>query len=154
MNMTADNKTSGLIITIFAMFFALLVPGAADAKVLPPIGLEAKLMNDPQAEGVAIIEVKTTSMVIGDFTIKCEYGKLDLLEGACPASFTLEEGGSKTFTYRFSLPEADAPYEVRFTLKSKGFSKKTSIGINAPVVKPAGKIRKLPSGEGVRELGP
>jgi hypothetical protein len=138
-----------------AVSLCLIFAAGAQAKVKAPFSLNAAIVNGPTAQGEAEIEVTASSIVARTFELKCKYGRLQLIEGETPVSFSLGADESRTFIYRFSLPKPDDRYKVWFTLRTaRGMAVKALVDINKPEEKPPGRVKKLPSGEGVRELGP
>ena len=144
------------IIRLCAAFsLCLIFSVCAQAKVKAPFSLSAAVINGPTSEGEIEIEVTASSHMDSNVDLRCKYGKLKLIEGRTSFSFFIDADKSKTFTYRFQLPMSGKRYKIWFTLRAaRGMAVKALVDINKPKEKPAGRVRQLPSGEGVRELGP
>jgi hypothetical protein len=133
----------------------LIFAFSAQAKVKAPFSLSAVIISGPTLEGEVEIEVRASSHMDSKVDLRCKYGKLKLIEGHTPLSFLLSADKSRTITYRFQLPSPEKRYKVWFTLRAgRGMAVKAVVDINKPDEEPAGKVKRLPSGEGVRELGP
>jgi len=141
---------------VFVLFQGLYVCDNAYAKVKLPFGITAALLNDPQKDGVAEIEVKASSLSPLALELECVHKNLTIIEGESPIVFSLKAGETKTFKYRLSLPKPDAPYDIVFTIRLQEGKQRvrTIVHVNKPLFKPAGRISKDKSGQGVRELGP
>jgi hypothetical protein len=139
---------------IFCAFICFSPLNIEASKAELPFGLTASLLNDPSVDGEAMIEVTARSERADSFTLKCDYGALTLVEGEAAVSFSIDADGTKKFIYRFSLPDRSKQYTVRLSLKSsKGMTARVTIEINKPILEQQ-KIKRLPSGQGIRELGP